>query len=97
MIGAGTFADRNVAVSCTGQGEYFIRVAAAAQIAFRCQFLGQTLTEATQAVLDAVGKLGGDGGLIAIDAAGELAAPFLGEGMKRALLTRDGEILSDAF
>ncbi len=97
LIGAGTFADRNVAVSCTGQGEYFIRVAAAAQIAFRCQFLGQTLTEATQAVLDAVGKLGGDGGLIAIDAAGELAAPFLGEGMKRALLTRDGEILSDAF
>src|SRR5262249_25492341 len=50
LIGAGTWADSRVAVSCTGQGEYFIRSAAAAQIALRIE-LGESLTQASAALL----------------------------------------------
>lgn len=93
---AGTWADDHAAVSCTGQGEYFIRVAAAAQAAWRVA-AGQTLAQATQAVIDQIGTLdgdgkGGDGGLIALDAAGNIAAPFNSQGMKHAWLTPKGEI-----
>jgi L-asparaginase/beta-aspartyl-peptidase (threonine type) len=49
IIGAGTWADGAVAVSCTGQGEFFMRTAAAAQIAFRMRYGGQGLTDAADA------------------------------------------------
>ena len=96
VIAAGTWADRHVAVSSTGLGEYFIRTAAAAQIAFRVRFGGQSLQQAADEVLGEIGALGGDGGLIAVDADGNLALPFNSEGMKRAWLTKDGEIGSTA-
>src|SRR5690606_38761876 len=63
------------AVSCTGQGEYFIRVAAAARTAFGVA-AGQSLAEASQSVIDRIGALGGDGGLIALDREGNIAAPL---------------------
>lgn len=88
---AGTWADEGAAVSCTGQGEYFIRVAAAAQTAWRVAG-GQTLAEASQAVIDQIGGMGGDGGLIALDRAGNIAAPYNSQGMKRAWLTTGGEV-----
>ncbi len=88
---AGTWADDRAAASCTGQGEYFIRVAAAAQAAWRVA-AGQTLADATQAVIDQIGGMGGDGGMIALDAAGNIAAPFNSQGMKHAWLTPAGEI-----
>ena len=88
---AGTWADAGAAASCTGQGEYFIRVAAAAQVAWRVK-AGQSLAEASRAVIDEIGALGGDGGLIALDAQGHIAAPFNSQGMKHAWLTADGEI-----
>lgn len=97
IVGAGVFADRHVAVSCTGQGEYFIRVAAAAQVAFRLRLGGQSVTEAAQSVLDEIAGLGGDGGIICIDAAGRIAMPFASQGMKRAALHLDGRIEADAF
>lgn len=97
VVGAGVFADRHVAVSCTGQGEFFIRVAAAAQVAFRIKLAGQSVTEAAKAVLDEVASLGGDGGLISVDQDGQIAMPFASEGMKRAALHADGRITSDAF
>ena len=50
-----------------------------------------------QAVIDEIGALGGDGGLIALDRDGTLAAPFNSQGMKRAWLTRDGEIGVEVF
>jgi len=93
---AGTWADEGAAVSCTGQGEYFIRVAAAAQTAWRVSG-GQTLAEASQAVIDQIGGMGGDGGLIALDRAGNIAAPYNSQGMKRAWLTTGGEVGVEVF
>jgi L-asparaginase/beta-aspartyl-peptidase (threonine type) len=96
-IGAGTWADRTVAVSCTGQGEFFLRTAAAAQIAFRIAFAGQSLDQATANVLADISGMGGQGGLIAMDAYGRIAMPFVSEGMKRAALYADGRIEAAAF
>lgn len=94
--GAGSWADGRVAVSGTGQGEYFIRVAACAQVSWRVG-AGQTLGEAGQAVIEEIGGLGGDGGLIALDRDGNIAAPFNSQGMKRAWLTPNGEIGVEVF
>ena len=93
---AGTWADEGAAVSCTGQGEYFIRVAAAARTAFGVA-AGQTLADSAQATIDRIGGLGGDGGLIALDRAGNIAQPYNSQGMKRAWLTTDGEIGVQVF
>ena len=97
IIGAGTFADGHAAISCTGQGEYFMRNVAAAQVALRMRLAGQSLDAATAAVLAEISALGGDGGMIALDADGHVATPFVSEGMKRAVLDRDGQITSAAF
>lgn len=93
---AGTWADEHAAVSCTGQGEYFIRVAAAARTAFGVA-AGQTLAQSSQAVIDRIGGLGGDGGMIALDRDGNIAAPYNSQGMKRAWLTTDGEVGVQVF
>ncbi|MES2035021.1 MAG: isoaspartyl peptidase/L-asparaginase [Pseudomonadota bacterium] len=97
LIGAGGWADDTVAVSCTGQGEYFIRIAAAVQLAHRMKFAGESVAAAADAVLAQVRALGGDGGLIAIDKDGNVAMPFVSAGMKRAALMADGSIVSEAF
>ena len=93
---AGTWADDHAAVSCTGQGEYFIRVAAAARTAFGVA-AGQTLADSAQATINRIGGLGGDGGLIALDRDGNIAQPYNSQGMKRAWLTTDGEIEVEVF
>ncbi|MGH7019849.1 MAG: isoaspartyl peptidase/L-asparaginase family protein [Brevundimonas sp.] len=93
---AGTWADDSAAVSCTGQGEYFIRVAAAARTAFGVA-AGQSLADSAQATIDRIGGLGGDGGLIALDREGNIAQPYNSQGMKRAWLTTDGEIGVQVF
>lgn len=93
---AGTWADGHVAVSGTGQGEYFIRVAACAQVGWRVA-AGQALDEAARAVIDEIGGLGGDGGLIALDASGRIADPYNSQGMKRAWLTTEGQIGVEVF
>jgi isoaspartyl peptidase/L-asparaginase-like protein (Ntn-hydrolase superfamily) len=95
--GSGTWADARVAVSCTGAGEMFIRAAVAAQIAHRIRFGGETLESACAAALDEVRALKGEGGLIAIDASGEIAMPFNSAGMKRAALHPDGRIEVGVF
>ena len=97
IIGAGAWADGQVAVSCTGQGEYFIRTAAAAQVGFRMRFAGQALHEAAAAALAEVEALGGDGGLIAVDRSGAIALPFNTEAMARAALRPDGQILVEVL
>lgn len=94
--GAGSWADARVAASATGQGEYFIRVAACAQTAWRVA-AGASLDAAARAAIDEIGTLGGDGGLIALDAEGNIAAPYNSQGMKRAWLTVEGEIGVDVF
>ena len=94
--GAGSWADAKVAVSSTGTGEYFIRAVAAAQVAWRVE-AGQSLAVAAQAVIDDVGAMGGDGGLIALDRDGNIAQPYNSQGMKRAWLTPAGEIGVEVF
>lgn len=90
IIGAGCWADQRAAVSCTGLGEYFMRVNAAADVSARIAYAGQTLESAAAAVIDDVRGLGGYGGLIAVDAAGNVAAPFASQGMKRELANARG-------
>lgn len=97
IIGAGAWADGHAAVSCTGQGEYFIRTAVAAQIAHRVRFGGQSLVEAARAAIQGVAELGGHGGLVSVDREGNVAMPFASSGLKRAALLPDGTIVSDAF
>lgn len=91
ILAAGTWADDRIAASGTGQGEYFMRVAATAQVSWRVA-MGQSLAEATRGVIDEIGGLGGDGGLIALDRHGNIAQPYNSQGMKRAWLTTGGEI-----
>ena len=97
IVGAGVWADSRVAISCTGVGEYFVRTAAAAQLAHRRQFGGLGLAAAADAALADVVALGGWGGLIALSATGEIAMPFRSQGMKRATLSPDGTIMSAVF
>jgi isoaspartyl peptidase/L-asparaginase-like protein (Ntn-hydrolase superfamily) len=96
LIGASTWADCQLAVSCTGQGEFFIRAAAAAQVAYRMRFGAQSLDLAAQSVLREIASRGGAGGLIALDKNGNIAMPFISTGMKRAALLLDGTIVSEA-
>ena len=97
IIGAGTWADDRVAVSSTGSGEFFIRTAAAVQVAHRLRWAGEDLAAASRAPLDQIGALGGDGGLIAVSREGGIAMPYNSQGMKRAALYPDGRIVSAAF
>ena len=92
LIGAGTWADVRCAISCTGNGEYFIRAVAAYDIACLLEYKGLTLEEACRVVVqDKLAPVGGEGGLIAVDAAGNLTLPFNSEGMYRASRTAGGE------
>jgi beta-aspartyl-peptidase (threonine type) len=85
IIGAGTYADNNTcAVSCTGSGEYFIRLSVARDIAALMEYKGMSLKDAAdEVVMKKLGKLGGDGGIIAIDRNGNIAWPFNTDGMFR--------------
>ena len=90
IIGAGLWADTRVAVSCTGLGEYFMRTAAAADVSARIAYGGASLAGAADGALGDVKALGGDGGLIAVDAHGNVATPFTSQGMKRGVATSAG-------
>ncbi len=92
IIGAGTYADdRSCAVSATGHGEVFIRAAVAHDICSRMRFGGRTLQAAVrEVVLEELPRLGGEGGVIAIDGSGEISMEFNSEGMFRAC-RRGGE------
>ena len=88
---AGTWADEYAAVSCTGQGEYFIRTAAAVRTAIAVAS-SQPLEQAARATVARIGDMGGDGGLIALDREGRITAPYNSQGMKRAWLDTAGNI-----
>ncbi|MBY0563955.1 MAG: isoaspartyl peptidase/L-asparaginase [Hyphomonadaceae bacterium] len=90
IIGAGCWADERAAVSCTGLGEYFMRVNAAADVSARIAYAGASLHDAANAVIEDVRQLGGTGGLIAVDRLGNVAAPFVSQGMKRGIATSSG-------
>jgi L-asparaginase / beta-aspartyl-peptidase len=92
IIGAGTYADnKTCAISATGDGEYFIRTSCARTIAALVEYKGMSLADASHAVLfDQIKRLGGEGGVIVLNARGELAFTFTTEGMYRAYVTKDG-------
>jgi len=94
LIGAGTYADNEAcAVSATGHGEYFIRHVVAYQICARMRLAGVSLAEATEAVvMRELVEAGGDGGVIALDAGGNISMPFNTPGMYRAAIGRDGAL-----
>ena len=92
LIGAGTWADQDVAISCTGQGEFFIRSLAAGTAAARVRYLHESPDEAARWALKDVKRLGGDGGIIAVGRDGRIATPYNSEGMKCAVLHADGRI-----
>jgi beta-aspartyl-peptidase (threonine type) len=92
IIGAGTYANAHCAVSATGWGEYYIRATAAHDICARAEYAGKPIAEAArEVVMDVIPKLGGDGGVIALDAQGNFAMPFNTDGMYRAWVDRDGK------
>lgn len=98
VIGAGTWAENaSCAISATGHGETFIRYAAAHEIAARMRLGGQTLHQAAEAVVAELLPLGGSGGLIGVDAAGNVALPFNCEGMYRGIARADGALLTAIY
>ena len=98
IIGAGTYADnRGCAVSGTGLGEAFIRAAVAHDMCARMRYRGVSLAAAAAAALANVAKLGGDGGLVAVDRRGNVAMPFNSEGMYRACIDRRGRRTLEIF
>lgn len=96
IVGAGIWCDQNVAVCCTGQGDYFIRTAAAAQLAASVG-AGCRLDQSAAKRLDEVEALGGWGGLIALSARGEIVQQSRRFGMKRGRLSPDGQISVSVF
>ena len=94
IIGAGTYADnRTCAVSATGHGEFFIRHVVAYDICARMRHAGASLAESANHVIqEDLRSAGGDGGVIAVDAKGNIAMPFNTEGMYRAAIDVDGQL-----
>lgn len=96
IIGAGTFADNaTCGVSCTGHGEYFIRWAVASDVAARMAYKGISLAEAGEEVVNQeLVRVGGEGGLIALDRMGNIAMPFNSEGMYRGYAKPDERVVA---
>lgn len=98
IIGAGTYANNATAgISCTGWGEFYIRSVVAHDISALMEYKGLSVSEAAKLVMDKVGKLGGDGGVIALDRKGNVATPFNTEGMYRGMVTEDGKITVEIY
>ncbi|MEE2877647.1 MAG: isoaspartyl peptidase/L-asparaginase [Pseudomonadota bacterium] len=90
IIGAGLWADERVAVCCTGQGEYFLRTNASADVSSRVRYGRQGLRDAISGSLEDLTMLGGDGGMIAVDVLGHVEIAFNAETMKRGIVTSAG-------
>lgn len=88
IIGAGTYArDGDCAVSATGTGEFFIRDSAARQVCDRVRWNHETIDQAAHDTIMSVGSIGGDGGLIAMDASGHAAFAINDLGMYRGFVS----------
>jgi L-asparaginase / beta-aspartyl-peptidase len=99
VIGAGTYANNaTAAVSCTGDGEYFMRAVAAYTVSALMEFNGWSLDRAAKHVIfDRLPQMGGSGGLIALDRGGNVAMPFSTAGMYRGYVKADGTTLVEIF
>ncbi len=94
IVGAGTYADNETcAISCTGHGELFIRAVAAYDVSARMKYKKLPLAEAMrEVVMDKLVKMEGEGGMIGVDAQGNVAMLFNSAGMYRAMRSSTGEI-----
>lgn len=92
VIGAGTYADNQTcAVSSTGHGEYFIRSVVAYDIAALMKYKNISLDEAAdQVVNEKLKTMGGSGGVVALDAQGNVSMPFNTKGMYRGYMKEKG-------
>ncbi|MDJ1160237.1 isoaspartyl peptidase/L-asparaginase [Chelatococcus sp. SYSU_G07232] len=98
LIGAGTYANGTCAVSATGHGEFFIRATVARDVAALMDYAGLTLHEAVERkVQDELVRLGGRGGVIAVDRRGEVALVFNTPGMYRGMQREGGSPLVAIF
>lgn len=93
VIGAGTYANNDTcAISCTGHGELFIRTVVGHDISCLMEYKGLSLEEACHVLVhDKLVKIGGEGGLVAIDKAGNISMPFNSDGMYRGSRHSNGE------
>jgi beta-aspartyl-peptidase (threonine type) len=98
VIGAGTYANNaTCAVSATGDGEYFIRATVGRDVSALMEYRAMPLKEAAQVALDNVAKLGGSGGLIAIDRQGNMTLPFNTAGMYRGYVDPTGKPVVEIY
>ena len=96
LIGPGTWADDDIAISFTGTGEHIIRSGGAIAIAHQFK-AGRTLQEAADDVLAEIKRLGGDAGLIAVTKNGQIVMPYNSDGMKRAAVGTDLPLIVATF
>ena len=94
LIGAGTWADETVAVSCTGHGESIIRTALAHEVHALLRHRELGLQDACVEAIRSLEGLGGDGGLIAVTAHGDVAATFNSDAMTRGWRVGDGPVVT---
>ena len=94
IIGAGTYANNaTCAISCTGHGEFFIRSIVAYDISCLMEYAGLSLKQACDKVVkDKLVKIGGEGGLVAVDKFGNIELSFNSEGMYRAMKTSESDV-----
>ncbi len=99
IIGAGTYANNETCgVSATGWGEYFIRLGVARDISALLEYRAMTVQGAADAVIkQKLQKLGGDGGVIAMDKFGNMAISFNTDGMFRAYIGNDGKPVVEIY
>lgn len=96
LVGPGTWADNNIAISCTGSGEHIIRAGGA--LAISCAYnAGAELTEAIDEMLTEVKRLGGDAGVIAVTRTGEIQKRYNSDGMKCASVSHRQKLISRTF
>jgi L-asparaginase/beta-aspartyl-peptidase (threonine type) len=96
LIGPGTWADDDVAISFTGTGEHIIRSGGAISIAHKVA-AGAPVNQAIQEVLDEIKRLGGDAGVIVVTKNGEIAMPYNTDGMKRASVSSTSPLQATTF
>ncbi|HRG53545.1 MAG TPA: isoaspartyl peptidase/L-asparaginase [Bacteroidia bacterium] len=99
IIGSGTYANnKTCGISCTGHGEFFIRAVVAYDISCLMEYKGLSLKEACEFVVqDKLAKMGGEGGLVAIDYKGNIEMPFNSEGMYRGMKKNDSPFYIDIY
>ncbi|MCW5915552.1 MAG: isoaspartyl peptidase/L-asparaginase [Chitinophagaceae bacterium] len=93
IIGAGTYCNNATAgISSTGWGEFYIREVAANRLSSLMELKGLSVADAAKQVIDEIGKMGGNGGIIALDKAGNVAMEFNTPGMYRGMIDENGKV-----